>query len=382
MNKATIHIIAGAKGQEKAQRAQQVPGRSFIDYTGMTAGETRLSLLADRMAIYMNYYPEVKEFRKAHDMLVNALYRGVHRMPSPSSLQWSQSEQAAAKAIRTAKWKTRPAGRNLQLRNRKSAGHGIGDPLVPLLDCEALNPFPTGDPTGSGYDPNTGPFDPGSSGGSGGNTQQYYDCIQENVQRNILNQHLEESSFHLLYEYLSVAQANESPVAAIKRNKHRQAVQIIHEITGLDRSLINEWLRTGIIRSMVNQGENPTEPESCIESIRVNGRNGGAVVDYSSIGVDPMTVIVIIGAIIEILRNVVNLFVNLKNGVNQTPEHTFKWSELPDAGTPDFNADGEDWFGIDEIIQDAATGATTLFASPSSLLLLGGGFLLLNNQSK
>lgn len=370
MSKTDIYGIAGVHASEKSQRAALVPGQNFVNYTAMTKGETALVLLAERMNIYKNFYPEVKGFARAHDMLINALYRGVHRLPAPSGLQWTKAEQQAARAIQKAKLQTRPAARNLQLVGRKNAGQGIGDPLVPLLECEHLNQ-PGGNPYGNQYEPGEIPW---QGGPSGGNSQLYLECVIENGHRNTLNQHLETSSAHMLYNFATSNQLTYGAVAA-KKVFHATAVDIIVQVTDLDRDLILEWMRTGVMRSMTNEGEEPLQPEYCIESLRANGQT-----ELASIGIEPFIISAIV-AVIGILVKAVTEAIMIKNKMPTQGTGAIGWNDIPGYGSESFSASGDDMppYGGEEEEEEESTN--NLLSNPATLLL-GAGLLFTINEAQ
>lgn len=339
-----ISYIAGVPADERKDRAALVPPQSYIDYTAMTDGELRLTLLAEQVNILSAYFPENKDLKKAKNILVDALYKGVHRSALPGGIH-TGILATVVKEIRFAREDTRPAAGKIFGRVN-GIGGGIGDPLIPYEDCTIYQENEYGQMVPTDI------IDPS--------------CVKNNNIKKILNEQLEKSSHHLLYEF--VANPNSSPqTVAIKTQSHRAAKATLSQISKLSQDNMRLWLRNGIIRQNAKNGAGAIQPEPTIQIFKENA-------SVSGIGVLPVAVI-IIQAIAAAIAACATLVAALKQ---KDPQTAALWSQLQGIGTGVYGPEGTDWQGNGPPPPGGGNGSTTEEKTDYlPLLFLGGAAVLL-----
>lgn len=338
-----ISYIHGIGADERKDRAALVPGQSFIDYTAMTDGELRLTLLADQVNMLAAYYPEDKDLQKAKALLVDTLYKGLHRSPLPGGIH-TGTIATVVKEIRFAQDATRPAAGQIFGRVN-GIGGGIGDPLIPYEDCNIYQENEYGEmkPTGS-VDPS---------------------CIKNNNIKKILNDNLEKSSHHLLYEF--VANPNSAPqTVAIKTQSHRAAKATLSKISKLSQDNMRLWMRNGIIRQNTKRGAGAIQPEPTIQIFKENA-------GVSGIGVVP-AIVPILQAVVAAIAAIATLVAALKQ---KDPQTAALWAQLQGIGTGVYGPEGTDWTGNGPPPPGGSGGATGEGQDYLPILLLGGAAVLL-----
>ncbi|MDV7397209.1 hypothetical protein RZS08_37760, partial [Arthrospira platensis SPKY1] len=165
--------------------------------------------------ILASFYPEDKEVQKARGILIDTLYKGLHRAPMPTGI-YSGKVATVAKAMKQARKLTQPANGKMIFGRNGGVGGGIGDPLIPMNDCATI------------INSLEGPSDPKWSSAQAA----YQACIKENKMKKLLNDHLEKSSHHLLYEFVKESEINSSPVTvAVKATNHRIGTGVLNQVT-------------------------------------------------------------------------------------------------------------------------------------------------------
>lgn len=230
-----IHGI-GIPQDEWVDRSANVPEKSFIDYANMTDGQLRLALIREQLGILAGYYPEDKQWLKGYNQLSDYLSSGVsgQKIGEKYLIPFLKNE------ISRAKWMTQKA----------SSVNGL---LVPMEDCnryENMFEDPYGNITRNIQEP------------------EYTNCLRDNRYKKLLNEHLEETSHHVLYRF--VENPNLEPnVVATKSVSHKLAIQKLCQITGLSESNMTTWIRTGILRTNSKHGAPVMQPEKTIETMRI-----------------------------------------------------------------------------------------------------------------
>lgn len=246
-----IHGIGLVDTSEFKDRADLVPDQSFINYTALTKGELKLTLLAEQANILSAMYPENKALSRSKSILVDALYRGVHRYALPGGIFTGQVAEVVSE-VRKARQNTTPASGIIFGRQNLMAG--IGDPLIPYEDCEQYqeNEYGQQVPTG--------------------NFNQ--SCLKKNALKKILNNGLEKSSHHILYEFVS--NPNEQPtMVAIKTQNHRTSTAIIGKVAQVNREDLRLWERNGVLRHHGKAGLGPIQPEGAIGFLKKEASMNG-----------------------------------------------------------------------------------------------------------
>lgn len=120
----------------------------------------------------------------------------------------------------------------------------------------------------------------------------------------MLNEHLEGSAHHLLYEY----QENPNlatPTVAAKKVLHEGAVGALANITGISRQNIRLWLRNGVLRENAKRGIGALQPEQTIPALAEAERQGIS-------GLPVPVILAIIAAISSAIAGTLQLIAGLK----------------------------------------------------------------------
>ncbi len=330
-----IHGVQDSSATPKGQ-AQ----RRFIDFRDMTDGELRLSLIAEQFNIMAEYYGK-DEYRAAEQRVLAAIKSGIHGHRSIGMIPGPLG-QAIAKEINRAKRMTRPAAGVRLQRDMKS---GIGAPLIPLEDCDELLEWDEDRYTGQPIQVQTA---------------ESRACEERNDNVRLLNQHLEPSAHHLLYEYLG---GTDNATVIAKRVLHRNAISKLADLTKLDRSNMRLWLRNGVLRNNVEHGAPPMQPEAIIQLLKEDGQSR----------VSGLQVIAaIIGAVAAAIAATTQLVQSL-----QAQKRQELLLSAQGIGTPTFGPEQADWDFGTGTGTPPGTQATNLFQGDMTPLLLGGAALLL-----
>ena len=340
-----ISYIHGIPQNEWSDRGQEVPGQSFINYSGMTAGEMKLALLQEQLAMLAAYYPENKEFQQGKSMLENALYRGIHGQPPIFGIL-SPGLQAVAGAINKARRNNRPANGIAIVQRQATKMGGIGNTLVPMEDCEPLMQ--------EYYATN-----------NMATLEQYKACREANKYVPLLNQHLEKSSYHLLYEFSSQQDAAQYNSVATKRVLHKAGTTTMHNITKVQQDNLRIWMRNGVMRSNAGKGIAPLQPEQSIATLRENAGKG--------VGIDPITLIAIIAAIATAIGEIAKMVAQVKVAA----KNPLAFQEVQGIGTGSFGPEGEDWWREEGKEDENKTEESKGFSDLVLPLAIGAGALLL-----
>lgn len=231
-----VTYIHGIPEDELQDRAKEVPEQRYIDAGGMTSGELTLALLREQAQLLASYYPERGDIRQAETLLTNVLNEGLHNI----SYIPGNDNPEIRRAIYRAKRRNRPA---VGIITRKR-GVGLGG-LIPTVDCRDYMEMDRNEYGEIEY------FDTSAS----------RECEARNREIQVLNQHLEPVSHHLLYEYLNQQAPN---IVTTKSVLHRNAVSSLSELFDLDRDNMALWLRNGVMRNNAANGTEPYNPEITI----------------------------------------------------------------------------------------------------------------------
>jgi hypothetical protein len=319
----------------------------------------KLALLREQLEILAAFYPEEKEFAKGLNMVDNALYKGIHGAPNAWSVLTPQLERVAG-AIARAKANTRPANNFAILGRQRNSLGGVNNALVPMEDCNAI----VNDPY----------LIPGSVAAEQA-AERYRLCMEDNKYRPLLNTHLEKSSHHLLYEYITALQANTSPgTVTVKSTLHKAGTSTFHRVTKLDRDNIRLWMRNGIMRNNAKNGLEPLTPEASIALLRDNANESEAGIgEPLTFAAGVVLVIKLLGAIAAAATAAAILVDALKKGA---PQNYNAFQEVTGIGSGSFGPERDDWAGY---TPPGATGSEeddelSKLAIP---LAVGAGVLLL-----
>ncbi|MEM1326147.1 MAG: hypothetical protein AAGI23_09350 [Bacteroidota bacterium] len=377
-----ISYIHGIPQDERWDRGQEVPAQSFINYSAMTEGEMKLALLKEQLEILAAYYPEMPDYRLGIQLIDNALYRGIHGaagIGNPSGII-PKSLNAVVKTIRKAKRRTKPAAYVTELSGRNNISGGIGDErVIPVENCHSLY-FVRNQLV---YDRNGNP----DFRAIYSDQAAYEACREQNGMRNMLNRHWEESSYHPVYDFITVGQAERMTQRdAGLIGFHRSWILGVHEITSLAQDNLRLWLRNGIVRNNATGGVSPISPEESIQQIV----DGGT----ASINGDPVTLGLILKLIIAAISAAAVVFTQLEetkrtvimarlrtNGFGTQdfaadPSHFFVDTDgdgTPDTEMIDTDGDGQP----DTVVPPSSGNNGGLFSGNTMPFVIGGAALYL-----
>lgn len=334
-----IHGIGNVDRSEFADRSALVPEQNFINYTALTDGELRVTLLADQANLLAAMYPENKELQRAKGMLVDALYRGLHTAPLPQGIFTGQLATVVSE-LRRAKKDTQPAVGQIFGR-ANGLGSGIGDPLIPYEICFRNILDGSEDPV----------------------------CAKMNAIKKIFNENLEKSGHHILYKFVTNPNATTATVAAKSLN-HRAVVATFSKITKVAESTMSMWVRNGIVRQNAIKKVGAVQPEATIKIMKENP-------SVSGIGVLPAIVIPLIQVIVAAIVATAGLVAALKQ---KDPQQSALFDQFQGLGTGVFGPEFQDWnqdgvIDQNDVPPDQTSGAGNDIAIP--LLAAGAAFLLL-----
>lgn len=362
-----VSYLAGIPEDEKKDRAKQVPNKPFFPVNSMTKGELRLALYREQFRILAAYYPEDRIWKQGVSIIDNALYRGVHAIGATHVGSLPGRLLPLLQQIKKAKKEIQPAN-NQFLISRNQIGN---DPLVDLLNCDPLQDD-INDLLEQINQYQTPPADLVRLLGDKEAALQA--CEEENEMRDLLNEYLEESAHHLLYEWVGNANA-EPPIVATKTTLHKIGQDRISQASGIDDDLVRLWMRNGIMRQNAKKEIGPLQPEQTIQALKENAGE--------SIGIDPATII----AIFTIIAAAAKAASAIIQAIKQTkPQQAQLFADLQGIGTKPWGPEAADWQLPPGSVQNP-DGSITLpdgttiqpngkAMDPATLLLIGGGVLL------
>ncbi len=301
-----IYEIHGALPfNELPDRGRLVNSGSYIPYLSLTKGEMRLALLAEQAKIYAKAFPEYKEYRKAADMLENALNAGVSRGVNFIGALHGVVLQQVAREIATASRQHGPASR-AGIYGRKSIGTGIGDLIDSskrLYTCLS-----------------TAGADPGKRN----------KCFANYNIEKIINDKIKDGSHHMLYKNLREADGLTATVAA-KAINHRLGVEGVALVAELDKSIMDLWTENSII--LKNSEKSAVGPLSSRDSAFLIRDNR-----LPKIG-EPVTITVtIILAIISAAAEVAKEWIKAMRS-----QKAYAMAEVKGFGTQSYGPEDSDW---------------------------------------
>lgn len=348
-----ISEIHGIGQDEFAQRGQNVATGGYFPYLSLTAGEMRLMLARQRAKIYADFYSDVPQYRQALTMIDNALHAGLSNGVNFVGAIHDDYLQQMARIIASASRQTQPATRDGLLLRPQGIVRGIGQ-LIPYTErykqCwEAAKKLPVLKQAAA-----------------------FAKCSRQVTIEKIYNEAIEKTGHHVLYHKFPESKPMPSRVYT-KLILQLGGVQGMAAVGDIQKSLMAEWVENGIVGKNAQIGVGPwgsvkagtalaPNPEKYLE--RFTGQSGGASSDkwrpgVNGIGViDPVTVGLIVGAIVSALGAATSLITALRK-----EQATIKAEGF---GTEAFSGKKTDWNEEDE------TGSL----DTNTMLLLGGAAAL------
>lgn len=256
-----IHGLYSSRigADEYRDRGREVTPISYVPYLSMTRGEMTLQLAAQRNKTLAQFYgSDAPEFKRAYQMLENALKSDVHQGVSfvgaiPDALQ------NTARLIARAQYETAPASAAFAGRTKLA---GIGA-IIPadqrLLECVKL---------------------------AKGNQAKITKCYRAFNIEGIINKYLEPGAHHMLY--MNIPQTHAVPTeVSIKRNGHRLGVEGMAAVGEIkDIVLMYQWMENGVLNKNTVAGVGPfgsvkssfylsSDPEKYFKEFGISGYHIG-----------------------------------------------------------------------------------------------------------
>jgi len=363
-NGTRISYIHGIPANERAQRGLMVRKPAPLPYLQMTRGEVKLRLLEDRARLLAAAYPEVSAYRKAGDMLANALNAGVHQGirfvgAIPDTLQ------SVAREIALAKNDTAPAAGVLY----RNPATGVNTESLLNVNClEWASKKAKGDPVAQTY--------------------WVFKCRQQQRVDKIINDRIFNAAHHSLYHQLYDGVKYPNRVDA-KRLLHMVSIEGFALASGLDPGIVQLWVENSIIGKNGTVGAGIYGSEASAIAISPTpdltwaayqaAKTGNTQANISGIGFLPAAVI-IIGAVTAAITAAAQLLKQLQDA------EILAMNEARGYGTKTFSAEESDWIGGAPPATDTGSDTGTGTSSDSTGLLIAGAavaaYFLLNDNKK
>lgn len=293
-----------------------LPKKNFIDPYNWTEGEITAALLFEQVSI-LNWADPTPEKQAAKALIQDALFLGVNTTAGLEKIRQIENPELRGALIRANKANTAKNGRP----------NSVSGPLIPLEDCAIY------EPVNAYTDPYTG--------------ETYYEqnpealrCQDHNRWKTILNESLEKSSHHLLYEYEDNPNAA-TPTVAAKKVMHVGAIDALSDISGISRNNLRLWLRNGVLRKNAEAGAGALQPESTIPALAQASREG--------IGLPIPVVVAIIAAISSAIAGTLQLISSMKIAEAQRLRQAAQT-----IGQQNFGPLASDWMGAAQFEQSQA----------------------------
>ena len=222
----------------------------YFNYDHMTDGEFKLHLLAGKLRTLQQAHPNDQYFsmwRQGENYLLDAIYKGLHGTKNCSlpTGYIDPSLYKVVEAIKTAQNRFQPATKNgIFLIDRSSQSFGI-NPLDQLEPSKSgVNGYPFQDGCYTKYcNSNDNPCTSYTTTGSDS------ECLRLERMKDTLNQYLEKSAHHLLYNFATDAQALKvRPTQTWKVGQQILAVTEMAKICGVSNENMSSWVNLGITR--------------------------------------------------------------------------------------------------------------------------------------
>lgn len=290
-----------------------LPKKNFIDPYNWTEGEITAALLFEQVSI-LNWADPTPEKQAAKTLIQDALFLGVNTQAGLEKIRQIENPELRGALIRANKANVARNGRP----------NSVSGPLVPLEDCSRYIAFTT--PGSQQFNPNY--------------YEDYLRCVDQNRWRDMLNQHLESSAHHLLYEYEDNPNAAPATVAT-KKVLHVGAIDAISDISDISRNNLRLWLRNGVLRKNAEAGAGALQPESTIPALAQASREG--------IGLPIPVIVAIIAAISSAIAGTLQLISSMKIAEAQRLRQAAQT-----IGQQNFGPLASDWMGAQQFEQSQA----------------------------
>lgn len=288
----SIAAVSGVNGGVNG--VEIVPQKNYIDTFRWTGGEVTAALIYEQLNILGTDSAD-------KELIKDALFLGVNDTAGVSKIKRIKNQQVRAALMRAAK----DVKTNSALPIRRV---GISDPLIPLEDCGAY--------VNAAYGQN--------------NPAEVARCEAQNRYKRMLNEHLEDSAHHLLYEYVISPNAAPATVAA-KKVLHTGVIDSLATITGLSRNNLRLWIRNGTLRNNAKRGAGALQPEETIPALK-------QAVEQGVGGLPAAVIVAIISAISAAVAGTLQLIAQM----NATEQAKIR-ATAATIGQPNFGPLKSDW---------------------------------------
>ncbi len=380
---AEIHFLTGTKPTaadlqaENTDRAKLVKPLSYVDFPMMSEGEMETFLLADRDRILSQFYqgtPQGAAYRQAFERKRDALAAGLHRGSFNFFGAKSKTRPASGWLPLAAKGVDLRKGFTALFDDAEAGAERASVGVIPQVDCNTLYPavnFPPGIENTPAYAQ--------LQAMNAERSAKRDACNQENQWRKILNDHLEKSAAHPLYNF-ATSSDKQVPTVAAKAVLHSNSISSLASLSKIAKSNIDIWQTNGILAASIAKGAGPATPQDAIAAIKKAEADGiGFVLTTAA-------VIAIISAIAAAATAAAALITAIK-AKQPTAGQIFE-NTTQGWGTPTWGPEKSDWIYIDpntgqQIDPNTATGNNLLSNDNLPIILLGvGGAALLIGSKK
>ncbi|MEO0627948.1 MAG: hypothetical protein AAFY91_13220, partial [Bacteroidota bacterium] len=288
------HVPTG----EYRDRAANIGTKPFIPAVGLTDGQLGAMLLHRQLNILARYYPDIPDYRIARDAVAEALKSGVH--PADINSGGSDFVRAINRKLKGYKIKRRKVGinggdemGNFLIQHYLAGGTDTPEEYEHQRLCAAAYNAEFGTNYNRVNDARRRDRE---------DIYEYCRGIENNIKA--LNRHVDDGSHHLLYEWAT----NDAPtLVKTKQILHSNAISSFAGIISASRSNMRAWFRTGILEKNAQGGQyEPIGPEGTYAKIADHWSRP----ESASVG-EPVTITVIVGAIIAAATAVSQLIDNL-----------------------------------------------------------------------
>lgn len=382
---SVIHGLSGS-GNNRDDYPRQVAPWQNINWGKLTAGELKLAMLGQQIALTKAYYGDPTGSLEASASAVkNALYAGVHRIGTVNAD--SKVLPNVVLAIRKAQGQLAPAGHAFtSFRDPRQSGLipdyiGMPDAEFDKVYKDVLSsggcmpikkelPWSTTKLTDPPYDSLLRNF------AQKRNMQQLQAlkllsaCEQQTRLIDLYNDKLRKGGHHIMYSF--VKDPNVAPqTVAIKTHDHNKSIAIFGpELSGMSEENMRAFVRISIQQSNADAKIGPIQPEETVK-LMIAGNEVG-------IGfLDPVT----LTALAAVLASAGPLFNKILEWLKPSEQAALK--QLQALGTGKFGPEFSDWDGFMPKTTTDSKGQPKLENDPTTAstswilpVLIGGGALL------
>lgn len=325
-----------------------------FDYLNLSDGQFLLQLLQEEIDIDRSYYGDPNgELERSSALIKDALIYGLHTKDVTSSKAVylkSKNENYVYNVILSASKRNGIIGGGLarlgsfeQPQMSEQCQQAINDYNSARLKLS--NGFPV---------PNWAEI------------QSAYTLCQKIYVQDLLNNNLNNTSHHFLYNYATPQIQNRHNIVAAKATLHKAGIDGLSEVSGISSITLSQWVRNGIKRGNQIGGIPPWSPEETIGVLDTGQRPSisGVAEDIVAIG--------------EVLVKVLAVVAPLIGSLKQRDQAGIL-AQIPGIGGPTYNPSLDDWSNQIENQNTTGTGFDlNSIAIPA--VLIAGAYLLSSPQ--